>query len=126
MVKEAQELYRQIREKQLPFEEILAQKEKNYKPQKLSFRLHECPFGKKMEERVFALKGGEITAPFPSEEGYHILRMTGRQPPLRPFDQKCKEDLKKILLAEEVSESEILNLKKKLRQSGKIRGITRN
>lgn len=126
VAKEAQKFYQQLKEKQLPFEEVLSQKEKNYRPQKLSFRPHACPYGKKMEEVAFSLKAGEIGAPFPSKEGYHIFRISEAQPPLRSYDEKCKEDLKKILLEEEVSEQEILQLEKKLRQEGKIRRISKD
>jgi len=57
------------------------------------------PMPERFSEKSFALKVGEISAPFETGLGIHIVRMLQRQPSIRTIDQ-CKEDLDRTMKRE--------------------------
>lgn len=74
---------------------------------------------KEFDEAVFGLKAGEISAPIPTTDGYHIVKMIERRPSrIQPFED-VQVDLAKYLLRE-LQDRLTIRLINQLRDKAKI------
>ncbi|RME80866.1 MAG: hypothetical protein D6785_09795 [Planctomycetota bacterium] len=114
-------LYDSIQKGETSFPELfISKKEDPYIREEISFRRYASDLEPALEKEAFALKENEISPPLRSAKGVHLFRLVKKEPPLRPFDQKCLQELREIVKYQEIEDKEIIGFKENLRQTSKI------